>query len=403
MHVAHERAPSGLPKAQTATYGYGTKRMNDAGVSPLSKDAPAGFLRGVLAPGEIREGAKHGPNERRSGAAVADEELVKRLVRDVAEWNAWREANPDAGVDLSRADLRGAILSGAFLLGADLRGADLSGAILGEADLLGANLRGAILGDADLRDAILTGADLCDANLSDAILHYTNLSHAILRYTNLSDARLFETIFGNVDLTSVIGLGTCEHHGPSIVDHRTLQKSGTLPIAFLRGVGLPDNLIDYLPSLLNQAIQHYSCFISHSAKDQEFAERIYADLQNNGVRCWFAPHDLPIGGKILEGLDEAIRLKDKVLLILSKHSIKSNWVEKEVKKALEEEDMRKPKQTVLFPIRLDDAVIKTKEAWAGLVRRDRNIGDFRRWKDHDAYKQSFARVVRDLKVVPSAK
>ena len=65
--------------------------------------------------------------------------------------------------------------------------------------------------------------------------------------------------------------------------------------------------------------------------------------------------------------------------------------------------MRKPKQTVLFPIRLDDAVIKTKEAWAGLVRRDRNIGDFRRWKDHDAYKQSFARVVRDLKVVPSAK
>jgi hypothetical protein len=24
------------------------------------------------------------------------------------------------------------------------------------------------------------------------------------------------------------------------------------------------------------------------------------------------------------------------------------------------------------------------------------IGDFRRWKDHDAYKLSFARVVRDL-------
>jgi hypothetical protein len=39
---------------------------------------------------------------------------------------------------------------------------------------------------------------------------------------------------------------------------------------------------------------------------------------------------------------------------------------------------------VLFPIRLDDAVMKTQEAWAGLVRRDRNIGDFRRWKDHDA-------------------
>jgi hypothetical protein len=49
-----------------------------------------------------------------------------------------------------------------------------------------------------------------------------------------------------------------------------------------------------------------------------------------------------------------------------------------------------------IPIRLDDTVLKTKEAWAGLVRRDRNIGDFTRWKDHDAYKRSFERVVRNL-------
>jgi hypothetical protein len=51
-------------------------------------------------------------------------------------------------------------------------------------------------------------------------------------------------------------------------------------------------LIEYLPALLNQAIETYSCFISYSTKDQEFAERLHADLQNKGVRCWFAPHDL---------------------------------------------------------------------------------------------------------------
>ena len=88
-------------------------------------------------------------------------------------------------------------------------------------------------------------------------------------------------------------------------------------MAFLRGVGLPDNLIDYLPSLLNQPIQFYSCFISYSSKDQAFAERLHADLQAKGVRCWFAPHDMPIGAKILDAIDEAIRLRDKVLLILS--------------------------------------------------------------------------------------
>jgi hypothetical protein len=201
-----------------------------------------------------------------------------------------------------------------------------------------------------------------------------------------------------VDLANVIGLGTRERGGPSIIDRRTLQRSGPLPLSFLRGVGLPDSFIHYLPSLLNQAIQFYSCFISYSAKDDEFAHRIHADLQDHGVRCWFAPHDLPIGAKILDGLDAAVRLHEKVLLILSEHSIESDWVEDEVKKALEEERTRVPKQTVLFPIRLDDAVMETSEAWAGLLRRDRNIGDFRGWKDHDGYKKSFERVLRDLKM-----
>jgi hypothetical protein len=118
-------------------------------------------------------------------------------------------------------------------------------------------------------------------------------------------------------------LETCDHAGPSNIDHRTLQKSDPLPLAFLRGVGLPDNLNDYLPSLLNQAIQHYSCFISYRANndDEEFAKRLHADLQNKGVRRWFAPHDLLIGEGILGWIDAEIRVRDKVLLILSQHSI----------------------------------------------------------------------------------
>jgi hypothetical protein len=33
-----------------------------------------------------------------------------------------------------------------------------------------------------------------------------------------------------------------------------LQNSGPLPLPFLRGVGLPDNFIDYLPSLPPAAV-----------------------------------------------------------------------------------------------------------------------------------------------------
>jgi hypothetical protein len=52
---------------------------------------------------------------------------------------------------------------------------------------------------------------------------------------------------------------------------------------------------------------------------------------------------------------------------------------------------------VLYPVRLDDAMMQTDQAWAAGIRRTRHIGDFTRWKDHDAYQQAFQRLLRDLK------
>ena len=144
-----------------------------------------------------------------------------------------------------------------------------------------------------------------------------------------------ETVFGNTNLSGTKGLESCSYIGPSTVDHRTLAKSGKLPLKFLRGVGLPDTFIDYLPSLLGDALEFYSCFISYSSKDQKFAKRLHADLQDKGVRCWFAPEDLKIGARTRPAIDEAIRIRDKLLLILSERSIESDWVEKEVETAFE--------------------------------------------------------------------
>ena len=207
-----------------------------------------------------------------------------------------------------------------------------------------------------------------------------------------------EPCSANLDLSATKGLDACRHNGPSVLDHRTLQRSGRLPLAFLRGCGLPDRLIDYLLSLLEEAIQYYSCFISYASKDDAFAKRLHADLQNTGVRCWFAPHDLPIGAKTWDAIDAAIRVRDKLLLILSKNAIASDWVEDEVSKAFAEE--RRRNQLVLFPLRIDETVMMTAEPWAVKLRDQRNIGDFRKWKDHDAYRQAFDRVLRDLKAAP---
>ena len=144
-------------------------------------------------------------------------------------------------------------------------------------------------------------------------------------------------------------------------------------------------------SLTGKALEFYSCFISYSTKDQEFSDRLHADLQNKGVRCWFAPHDLKIGDKFQEEIERSIRLYEKLLIILSENSVNSPWVEREVQAAIEKEH-RSPGDTVLFPIRLDDAVMHSDRAWAADIRRTRHIGDFRKWKEHDSLKNAFERL-----------
>ena len=372
---------------------------------------------------------------------MANDEHVALLKKGVTAWNQWRDDNvntlPDlrganltthvrwadvsrssflgtghrkvlvethlhranlSGTDLSGADLTQASLEGANLVGADLSQAKLSEANLNEASLRVANLTAANLYWASLTLADLSGAYLSEANLSGASLRVTNLSGANLAGTDLSEALLIKTVFGGATLFGARGLDLCRHMGPSVIDFQTLKNSVPLPRVFLRGVGLPDRLIDYLPSLLNEAIQYYSCFISYSSKDDAFAERLYTDLQNKGVRCWYAHHDMPIGAKIVDALDEAIRLRDKVLLILSEGAVASDWVEDEVTTAFEEE--RRRGEVVLFPVRIDEAVMQTSEAWAARLRA-RHIGDFTRWKEPDSYQKSFERLMRDLRVETS--
>jgi len=147
-------------------------------------------------------------------------------------------------------------------------------------------------------------------------------------------------------------------------------------------------------------MEFYSCFISYSTRDREFAQRLYADLRSEGVRCWFAPEDLKIGDKLRPALDEGIHLHDKLLVLLSENSVRSVWVEKEVETAFDEE--RRQNRTVLFPIRLDDAVMETGQAWAADIRRSRHMCDFRDWKNQDSYRKALDRLLRDLKAEAKA-
>jgi hypothetical protein len=59
---------------------------------------------------------------------------------------------------------------------------------------------------------------------------------------------------------------------------------------------------------------HYSRFISYSSKDNEFAQQVYAAFQARGIRCWFAPRDLPIGAKTWDTFDKTIEMQDQLVV-----------------------------------------------------------------------------------------
>lgn len=142
-----------------------------------------------------------------------------------------------------------------------------------------------------------------------------------------------------------------------------------------------------------QSIYH-SCFISYATPDLPFAEQLHTDLTTEGVNCWFAPQDLKVGDKLLQAIHKAIMGYDKLLVILSEHSINSQWVEDELGLAFDREHRRN--EYILFPIRLDDTALLTERYWAVKVRQ-RFIGDFTQVDNRDTYQKSLSRLLRDLR------
>jgi uncharacterized protein YjbI with pentapeptide repeats len=324
---------------------------------------------------------------------MASHEHLNILKRGVPAWNQWRKEYRDIQPDLTAADLRQAMLHGADFLGANLHDVDFEGATLRGASLTLAEAIGANFTDADLREAWLAGTDATGANffradLNGARLQEANFNGAILGYTTLV----------NTDLSGVKGLEAVLHNGPSRIGIDTIYLSrGVIPESFLREAGVPEPFVANVKSMVAamEPIQFYSCFISYSTKDEEFSRQLHADLRSERVRCWFAPEDLKIGDRLRASFDDAIRDHDKLMVLLSEASVTSPWVEKEVETAFEKE--RKEHRTVLFPIRIDDAVMNTDQSWAADIRRTRHIGDFRHWTNPDSYKQALNRLLRDLR------
>jgi TIR domain-containing protein/pentapeptide repeat protein len=332
---------------------------------------------------------------------MANLEHLEILNQGVEAWNEWRREHPDVTPDLSAADLNGVDLSEADLSSANLVSADLSYANLSSARLIGADLSQADLGLASLHEANLVGAVLVDA-----VLIGTNLSSARLSGADFTSAELYSATFADNDLSEVKGLETVTHIHPSSIGVDTLYRSaGKIPEVFLRGCGIPDDFIAFIPSHfgIQQAIQFYSCFISYSTRDEEFARRLYSRMRDEKLRVWFAPEHIKGGQKLYEQIERAIQLHDRLLLVLSESSMESEWVITEIERARETEI--KEGRRKLFPISIVEFdKVKTWRRFDADIGKDLAkevreyfIPDFSNWKEHDAFEKAFERLLHDLR------
>ncbi|QDT40691.1 Secreted effector protein PipB [Gimesia alba] len=322
---------------------------------------------------------------------MANSEYVEVFNSGAVAIDRWRTENADVKPDLSGADLSGADLTETNLVGADLSGANLVGADLSGADLVGANLVGANLEQADLCFADLSGTDLSWANL-----HRANLRQAIF-----NGAHSRNTLWVEVDLSRAVELETVIHWGPSSLGVNTILNSkGNIPVEFLRGCGLPDDMIARVPDYFTEITsESSSCFISYSPEDAAFALRLYETLQARGIRCWLDEKRSQAGVNV--PTDRGLKIWDKVLLCASKHSLTSDWVNQEIEIAFENEDRQYRRDTdvirSLLPLNLDQHLFDHWEHQNKQTLCDRVAADFKGWEtDQKTFDSQVERVITAL-------
>jgi hypothetical protein len=362
---------------------------------------------------------------------MANEEQIEILKKGPVAWNAWRRKHRKVVPDLSNADFHGFTFDDTYLKSKSIAfdfqksnlshskfydvsftGVDLSNSDLSHSNFVNAKFYACNFINANCREASVGGAtfhggcDLRGADFSGCSADYTDFADSWLDRVVFDNSYFSGTIFSCNDLSTTRGLETIEPDMPCVIGLETIFLSkGKISESFLRACGAPDDFIAYIPSLIGamDGIQFYSCFISYSSKDDAFARRLHSRMRDEHLRVWFAPEDLKGGRKTHEQIEEAIRVFDKLLVVLSDNSLQSEWVMTEIRRARKRE--RETGKRKLFPIRLVD--FDTLRDWRcfdsdtgqdlAIEVREYHIPDFSDWKNHDKFEIAFARLLSDLK------
>jgi Restriction endonuclease/TIR domain len=165
----------------------------------------------------------------------------------------------------------------------------------------------------------------------------------------------------------------------------------------------PPSKLLYLPSR-----RFFSCFISHSSKDQEFVDFLVGRLRGSGVKVWYSPDDMVPGPKLGEEIFKAINAFDKLLIVLSEASMNSEWVMTELRRARRREMLEG--RRVLFPV--STVPFDRIRSWEcfdadtgkdlAVELREYLVPDFSNWRRPECFENEFSRLLAGLQAEENA-
>jgi len=80
-----------------------------------------------------------------------------------------------------------------------------------------------------------------------------------------------------------------------------------------------------------------SIFLSHNSSDKPFARKLANDLRRNGFYVWIDEAEIKLGDSLTQKIREGIDKVEYVGVVLSKSSIESEWVRREIDIAMNQE------------------------------------------------------------------
>jgi hypothetical protein len=96
-------------------------------------------------------------------------------------------------------------------------------------------------------------------------------------------------------------------------------------------------------------------FISYAREDINIAQKLYADLKNQGIAPWIDIEDILPGQKWKHVIKTTIQESKYVIILLSNNSVsKKGYIQKEVKYALDILEEYPDSETFIIPVRLDN-------------------------------------------------